>query len=1609
MKRTLLCFAILIGCSGAMAQTTPTGPTLESFAPVLRKPGRATLFGPSVRYDYQRKGVALRQDMARVAVELADDTRGLKIRANRVLRRLPNAVFPLDTHKDYVRSRFILEWDDETLASSSLVRAVASSSSPPTTQEDMVAEWNSRAEQLRLDPGVKAVWPVYVYPPTGINVFCPGEVAVKLNGGATSATLAREAAALGLEIDRINPSMPQLITLRQKDPTNGEPFGLARKLAAHKNLVSWVTPNLTQRYKLASNWVPWPTDMDPSEAYQGTDPLFAQQWNNIKVGYETINAELAQGQWPGPGEIPDPTERDGAPYPIWQLWRPPALAIVDTGCDFENQDLVLNTWVNWGEWQHETMPLDGFDNDNNGYYDDLIGWDFFENDYWPQDENGHGTACAGIACARGYNGVGMRGGGAFMGHMVCRAANAEGVFPSDAICAEAIIYGGRMARAVSCSWGGGAPSEVIHEAILYCLTFGNGGLSLYWVQDHPDGEQHGWWPQQRGAGALCFFAAGNEWDNELSFPAADPWVISVGATLQNDTRSEYSNSSGPSARLDIVAPGGSLAGDITATDIRGAGGYSATDYTSNFNGTSAATPLAAVTGLLAQVYNRKSFPTEYLRDRWYITLWKRPDDVFNDYVDPRRYTAGEIVQALLHGTDKVDPDYGIYDDYGYSLQYGWGRLNAPAVMHGVAQGLDDVYELASDPSNPDDNPYFNHDPATGLPNAAYRPRYLRPGIHKHLLARDTDYYLISLEPGTGSPYYLDGSSARITLTYPRWVWGWPNDWNWQTRYAAMADPYGGFADETTSPRLRLDIWPNPDPFDPARHDADKQFNGEGYPIHPLPQAIGIVNAGDGNRMEDVVEANLRFYEWANASGTGYNPNQSVPPRPYLRPGWSEDEEDYRKAFYVKVQRLPQWPWNYEPGYFHSGQFGVYSPIKTHLDIVEYTLNFEYCPPSNWDYYADVPMYADPEIRKSFSYSPLYRYTIEAALQEDHYAGIYNIGHNGVQALDVDVPMDYKEHYNSMITYNGQISQTVNQLWEMFPVLSTEKMGQGIEDSVEIWSFQAHRQDQFTAEIWTPNSFLNDYHVGAHFSIVENVGGTGSPDVPVEFTAPVVAPNLSLLERDYYPFEYLTNLNNGTKTYRLQLDAMQGARITIAEEYMAWPLLIEVWDERGKPFAWELDGGRTNAVTIEPQDRATQYTVRVGFYNPTGIIVPVGTKFRYQLAVDRYHMGRLHPTYDPAPFSPAESIGLGAIAYADFSVDSFSIGPNPASSQTPAELNCSISNRGNLTTTCTLTLLMADEGARDTGSFFDSDNKLTTLPLQYGPVRIGAIAPGETKTFLDVNLNKKLPEGKWDWRLIASAPAWFDEYDLTNNVRDYRTDVVAHLPDLWVESHWPYPPGEPTDADMMIIGFNTRNGGTDALTTNTGYTIELEGIATQNGAVAAPIAAGSVRDTQHAFVYQLQPGDSGLRLLRITVDPGNVIAELDETNNVYERYINIQPARPDLRIVSWSTSPARLFTSYDTHVLLTIENAGTNVAGATTVDLALQGGSAFASKSVPSLAIGAQTVVDFNLGKVNAGTFNLNATVDPANAIVEEDEGNNTTPLSLTVDILGVQSPWQIYE
>jgi subtilisin family serine protease len=189
----------------------------------------------------------------------------------------------------------------------------------------------------------------------------------------------------------------------------------------------------------------------PLSETQGADPLYSHQWGMIDNKMENA----------------------------WKVHKGTSdivVAVIDTGVDYTHEDLLPNMWRNPGESGLDSQGHDksknGIDDDNNGYIDDIVGWDFSGNDNKPYDLStdplqmiskggnpGHGTHCAGNVAARGNNSKGISGVAPNAKIMAIRFIGSEGGgTTADAI--KSIKYAvDNGAKVLSNSWGGEGPRD----------------------------------------------------------------------------------------------------------------------------------------------------------------------------------------------------------------------------------------------------------------------------------------------------------------------------------------------------------------------------------------------------------------------------------------------------------------------------------------------------------------------------------------------------------------------------------------------------------------------------------------------------------------------------------------------------------------------------------------------------------------------------------------------------------------------------------------------------------------------------------------------------------------------------------------------------------------------------------------------------------------------------------------------------------------------------------------------------------------------------------------------------------------------------------------------
>lgn len=292
----------------------------------------------------------------------------------------------------------------------------------------------------------------------------------------------------------------------------------------------------------ASDCVVYPFEDDEPDtkatASSFNDPDLKYQWHYDNQG----NASIAT------------TARKGADINVTDVWSEltcgdPSIivAVVDEGVKHSHPDLKDNMWVNEGE-----IAGNGIDDDDNGYIDDVHGYNFVTDGpvEWTADGNsGHGTHCAGTIAAVNNNGVGVAGVAGGSGSndgcriMSCQIfSGREGGTVMQSV--NAIKYAADMgASIISCSFGYTAafPSDNAYiksqgsaeiDAVHYFEACRNNT-----VLD----------------GNIAIFASGNDAHDYAHYPGAFHDIISVTAFGPDNLPTHYTNY-GPGC--NIAAPGG---------------------------------------------------------------------------------------------------------------------------------------------------------------------------------------------------------------------------------------------------------------------------------------------------------------------------------------------------------------------------------------------------------------------------------------------------------------------------------------------------------------------------------------------------------------------------------------------------------------------------------------------------------------------------------------------------------------------------------------------------------------------------------------------------------------------------------------------------------------------------------------------------------------------------------------------------------------------------------------------------------------------------------------------------------------------------------------------
>ncbi|MEC4820022.1 MAG: S8 family peptidase [Scytonema sp. PMC 1069.18] len=292
-------------------------------------------------------------------------------------------------------------------------------------------------------------------------------------------------------------------------------------------------------------------------------------------GYGLIDASAAVSKAVGQSPFPDVADLGGNNWGADLVKAPETwaqgytgegvvVAVLDTGVDYNHNDLKRNIWTNSKE-----IAGNGKDDDGNGYIDDVYGWNFNSDNNNTLDDNGHGTHVSGTIAGTN-NGFGVTGIAYDAKIMPVKVLDDSGSGSYTAI-ASGIYYAvNNGADVINLSLGGDSSDFILQLAIQYASS----------------------------QGTIVVMSAGNESASVPAYPAryAENWGIAVGAVDQNNNMAEFSNRAGTTPLAYVTAPGVEVYSTVPNNDY------------ASYSGTSMAAP--HVTGVVALMLSANSSLTD---------------------------------------------------------------------------------------------------------------------------------------------------------------------------------------------------------------------------------------------------------------------------------------------------------------------------------------------------------------------------------------------------------------------------------------------------------------------------------------------------------------------------------------------------------------------------------------------------------------------------------------------------------------------------------------------------------------------------------------------------------------------------------------------------------------------------------------------------------------------------------------------------------------------------------------------------------------------------------------------------------------------------------------
>ncbi len=278
------------------------------------------------------------------------------------------------------------------------------------------------------------------------------------------------------------------------------------------------------------------------------------------------------------------------------------IGITDTGWEPTHPDMIGNVKKNYAD------PVNGTDDDGDGYIDNFIGWDLANDDndaLW--ESISHGVNVTGIGAAATDNVTGVAGVGFNTSFLPVKISNSTGILTH---AYQGIVYAAdHGCDIINCSWGSFTYSQFNQDVIDYAVI---------------------------NKSCLVIAAVGNNNMDVKFYPAAYKGVLSVAATEQSDLKKNNSNYG---YYVDVSAPGEAI--QTTGPNA---------SYSIN-SGTSMAAPIVAGAAALFKT----QFPF-YTNQQIGALIQATADDIYSlnpSYID--KLGTGRV--NLFAGVNAVNPKF----------------------------------------------------------------------------------------------------------------------------------------------------------------------------------------------------------------------------------------------------------------------------------------------------------------------------------------------------------------------------------------------------------------------------------------------------------------------------------------------------------------------------------------------------------------------------------------------------------------------------------------------------------------------------------------------------------------------------------------------------------------------------------------------------------------------------------------------------------------------------------------------------------------------------------------------------------------------------------------